>query len=144
MKIELFPAILASSPLPRPGPALALAWSSASLSWLMVGGAILCLLLLAAIVLVVVGSTSKGKRLYDHRALFESLCRAHQLDRKSRRLLCEVAEFHALSQPGRLFIERHWLFPMNLSPQLKSRSAELAALRRRLFHAPKPKPERNP
>jgi hypothetical protein len=143
MKSELFAAILAWSPLPPPGPALALAWPSGSLSWLIIGGVIFCLLL-AVIVLVVVGSTTKGKPLYDHRALFESLCRAHQLDRKSRRLLCEVAEFHGLSQPGRLFIERHWLFPMNLSPALKARSADLAALRRRLFHAPKPKPERNP
>ena len=41
----------------------------------------------------------------DGMKLFLELCRAHQLDRASRRLLQRLANAHGLSQPAVLFVE---------------------------------------
>ena len=106
-------------------------------TWLL-GGAVVGALLIGIVAFVWVLSRKRPKkRIYNHRALFESLCRAHGLDRKSCRLLREVAQYHGLAHPARLFVERKWLFPFRLSPELRARSAELTAIRRQLFFAPK-------
>jgi hypothetical protein len=67
------------------------------------------------------------------KALFRDLCRAHALDRASRRLLWELARWRKLDQPGRLFLEPEHFEAPDLSTALKARGEELEALRDRLF-----------
>lgn len=69
----------------------------------------------------------------SHSWLFCSLCRLHRLERGSRRLLRQVAQHYRLAQPGRLFTEPQWLDPARLTGALRSRSAEVESLARRLF-----------
>lgn len=79
-------------------------------------------------------------RHHSHPALFCGLCDAHQLDRDSRRLLTQVARFHRMAQPARLFTEPEWLDPGNVSGALLVQSEELIALRNRLFSLSVSKP----
>lgn len=73
------------------------------------------------------------RRHYSPRALFRSLCRAHELDRHARRLLASLVRSQRLRHPARVFVEPHRFEPDALSPQLRQRAAELRALRDRLF-----------
>lgn len=67
------------------------------------------------------------------RALFRSLCKAHSLDRRSRRLLSRVARWQRLAHPARLFLEPNRFDGSNLSPELGPKRAALAGLRERIF-----------
>ncbi len=69
----------------------------------------------------------------SHAALFRGLCEAQGLSRISRRLLRQIGQHHRLAQPARIFVDPRWLDPAGLSPALRLRSAELAALRQSLF-----------
>lgn len=66
-------------------------------------------------------------------ALFRALCRAHALDRRSRRLLWKLARWRRLDQPGRLFLDPEHFEAPRLSAELTARGEELQALRDRLF-----------
>lgn len=66
-------------------------------------------------------------------ALFRELCKAHQLDRSSCRLLRELARWQALDHPARLFLEPERYELRALSPQLVEQAEALHALRDRLI-----------
>jgi hypothetical protein len=66
-------------------------------------------------------------------ALFRGLCRTHGLDRQARRLLRQIARQHGLRQPARLFTEPAWLDPASVRGTARSKAAEAARLRQRLF-----------
>ena len=67
------------------------------------------------------------------RALFSELCKAHELDRTSRRLLRSLASWHRLAAPARLFVEPERFDAASLGQPLRVRQAELERLRDRLF-----------
>lgn len=79
--------------------------------------------------------TVQRRRRYSHAGLFGQLCRLHNLDRSSRRLLRRLAGRHKLSQPARLLVDPRWL-DSAAAPALPARRAELTALRQRLFGPP--------
>jgi len=103
---------------------------------------VLVLALIAASLVIVywiAGRTGKPGRepRYDHpRALFRALCRAHGLDRASRRLLDQLARQQRLSDPARLFLEPERFEAENLGASLKPRRKQFVALRDRLFAEP--------
>lgn len=97
-------------------------------------------LVLIAVALAVVywlaGRTGRPGReqRYDHpRALFRALCRAHGLDRASRRLLDQLARQQRLSDPARLFLEPERFEAVNLGASLKPRRHQFVALRDHIF-----------
>ncbi|MHC4399693.1 MAG: hypothetical protein ACYTG0_08440 [Planctomycetota bacterium] len=67
------------------------------------------------------------------RKLFFSLCRAHRLRWSEWWLLWRVARDQKLDSPARLFLEPERLDPASLSPFLRLRAPQLAAIRSRLF-----------
>jgi len=79
----------------------------------------------------------RGKRrLYNSpRALFRALCRRHELDASSRRLLRNLAAHHRLSMPAQIFLLPDCFLPEGLSPALQAHAAQLAVLRQQLFGA---------
>lgn len=103
------------------------------------GEALLLMLLVGGMIaLVCVGirfaaQLQRRRRYNSHGALFQGLCRTHDLDRAARSLLKQVARRHKLSQPARVFTEPKWLDPANLGGALGQRSSQLAMLRHRLF-----------
>lgn len=99
------------------------------------GGAVVGVILL--VVLVRVAKQLAHHWHNSHPGLFCSLCRLHRLDRNSRRLLKQVAQCYRLPQPARIFIEPQWLDPARLTA-LRGRSAEIVALRNRLFEVDPP------
>ena len=48
--------------------------------------------------------------------LFRELCRAHQLDWPSRKLIQSLAKAHGLSDPARMFVEPHRFNASRLGP----------------------------
>lgn len=73
---------------------------------------------------------------YHPEALFRSLCRAHQLGRRERRLLEELARWHELDQPAILFLAPERFDPEGLSGSLRQQTERLLAIRARLFTEP--------
>ena len=65
--------------------------------------------------------------------LFITLCKAHRLRWLDWWFLWRVARDQRLDEPGRVFLEPERLDPANVSPVLRLRSEQLAALARRLF-----------
>ncbi len=65
--------------------------------------------------------------------VFRSLCKAHGLDRGSRRLLWQVARCQKLAHPACLFLEPNRFAAANLSPQLRQQAETLKRLETRLF-----------
>ncbi|HVT27339.1 MAG TPA: hypothetical protein VHE81_04910 [Lacipirellulaceae bacterium] len=65
--------------------------------------------------------------------LFAELCRAHHLDRPSRRLLKQLAAAHRLKCPGVLFVEPDYFDTTSLPPALKPSANDLRHLRHMLF-----------
>jgi hypothetical protein len=100
------------------------------LTWvLLVAGVFVLIAFIASIV-----ARRDKRRLYNSpRALFRELCRAHQLDGPSCRLLRRLARRQRLAQPARLFLEPRWFDPADAGPELESQRAELAELCKRLF-----------
>ena len=72
----------------------------------------------------------------SHRGLFCSLCKLHELDRGSQRLLRRAVQFHGLAPPARVFTEPKWLDPAKLGAEFKSQAKALKKLRNRLFCSP--------
>jgi hypothetical protein len=69
------------------------------------------------------------------RALFRALCKAHELDGASRRLLRQMASCQGLQHRSRLFLEPDRFDVGRLGPPLQARGEEVMALRDRLFGA---------
>jgi len=65
--------------------------------------------------------------------LFGELCRAHRLDRSSRRLLKKLAAERGINNEAELFVEPHYFDTTNLTATLKSSAVELRQLRHKLF-----------
>ena len=72
----------------------------------------------------------------SHRGLFSSLCKHHELDRSSRKLLKQAVQSHNLTPPSRVFTEPKWLEPSNLGAEFRSEAKVLKKLRDRLFGDP--------
>ena len=49
-----------------------------------------------------------GRSYYSSKRVFQDLCRLHELDLPSRRLLQRLAKSRQLEHPGRLFLEPSW------------------------------------
>ena len=103
------------------------------------GEVILYLMIAGAAIAVVCSSIYLGSRLvhrrrhHSHGGLFAGLCRTHGLDRSTRGLLKQVARFHKLQQPARVFVDPKWLDPSSLQGPLRRQALRVAALRNRLF-----------
>ncbi len=65
--------------------------------------------------------------------LFGELCRAHRLDRPSRRLLKRLAAARGLKNSTELFVEPEHFDMTSLPPALKTSASELRQLRHKLF-----------
>jgi hypothetical protein len=75
-------------------------------------------------------------RTYESPAeLFRQLCRTHELDRPSRRLLRSLASYWKLTTPALLFIEPDYFRPEKLPADWSDRTPHLEQLHRRLFEA---------
>ncbi|HEY2760444.1 MAG TPA: hypothetical protein VGI75_06865 [Pirellulales bacterium] len=75
-----------------------------------------------------------GERTINNpRKLFNSLCRAHRLDRNQRRLLLALAHSHSLSQPAMLFLRPDLFNDAYLKPPLAVQAPVVRQLRQRLF-----------
>ncbi|MBN2022865.1 MAG: hypothetical protein JW809_08715 [Pirellulales bacterium] len=77
-------------------------------------------------------------RYNSHAGLYRALCQAHHLSRAQRSLLTQVARYHGLARPGRLFTDPRLLDPGRLAKAFSARRSELARLRTQLFEEPKP------
>lgn len=73
------------------------------------------------------------RRYNSHASVFNGLCRAHDLDSGSRRLLKQLARHYRISQSARLFVEPKWLDPTALRGSWQARALDVATLRNRLF-----------
>ena len=73
---------------------------------------------------------------YHPRKLFDELCTAHALNRSDRRVLLDLARFHDLDDPGRLFLEPDRFDKSHLDEELLERASELFAIRDTLFASP--------
>ncbi|HYO24159.1 MAG TPA: hypothetical protein VEQ85_04345 [Lacipirellulaceae bacterium] len=94
----------------------------------------------AAVIGAAWGATSYVKkrndmssRCNDPRKLFRELCLAHQLDRRSQRLLLELAEAFRLAQPAQVFLTPSAFDAARMPASLRGRAPEIALLRERLF-----------
>ncbi|HMO84279.1 MAG TPA: hypothetical protein PKC18_05080 [Lacipirellulaceae bacterium] len=97
---------------------------------------------IAAIVLLIAGCAvysylkrrnDMSERCNDPHKLFRELCLAHRLDRASRRLLLMLAEAAQCEQPAQVFLMPGAFEPAQLPASLRTRAADVVALRNRLF-----------
>ena len=65
--------------------------------------------------------------------LFHDLCRGHQLELATRRLLKKLALARGLESAAELFIEPNYFNPAGLPPAFEPSAHELQRLRRTLF-----------
>ncbi len=80
------------------------------------------------------------RRLYNNpRALFRTLCKAHDLDRPSRRLLKQLAKAHDITEPAQLFLDPERFDVTLLGSDLRRQQPAIVALGRKLF-AQEPRP----
>jgi hypothetical protein len=98
---------------------------------------ILSIVTLLVIVTIVWQSISRHRRRdfdYNRPArLFADLCRAHNLNWSSRRLLKHLAAARDLKCPATLFVEPEYFDMANIPPALKASASEVRQLRHRLF-----------
>ena len=73
------------------------------------------------------------RKLDSLQGLFAELCQAHGLDWANQQLLRAVANAHRLSSPAHLFVEPERFDPQCLGKAFENRTAQLAALRAKLF-----------
>ena len=69
----------------------------------------------------------------DPQKLFRQLCRAHSLDRRSRRILNKLAECFQLTSPADVFLTPTAFEASQLPGNLRNEEARIAELRQRLF-----------
>jgi hypothetical protein len=65
--------------------------------------------------------------------LFRELCRVHNLDHASQRLLTQVAQARKFPQPAQVFLTPAAFEPANLPAALKDKADQLLRLRGQLF-----------
>ena len=116
-------------------------WSLSDIAWHTTDLATLLLffvaLAVAVWVLAQVTLRSENAKAYSHPGrLFDDLCRAHHLDRRSRRLLARVAEHLELSQPAVLFALRESWEPALEAAAFERDRARLAQVHAALFDSP--------
>jgi hypothetical protein len=91
------------------------------------------------IVATILARRDKRRLFNSPRALFNALCRAHQLDRASRALLKQLAAGQHLIPPARLFLEPNRFEAAALPAELLPQREAYLALRKRLFAVPSEK-----
>ena len=97
------------------------------------GIAVVVVAIVAAIVTKVCRRNDMTERCDDPDKLFRELCRAHQLDRGSVRLLGQLAAHWQLQQPAQVFLTPAAFNPTRLPASLHAKAPQLAKLRTRLF-----------
>lgn len=101
-------------------------------------------LIVFAVVIVIVGlvlwrvarviALREGRSYFSSKRLFLDLCRLHELDLPSRRLLQRLAQARGLQHPGRLFLEPALFNTAEIPSPLRPYREQLAEIRERLFH----------
>jgi len=89
-----------------------------------------------AVLARILGRHDKHRLYNSPRALFRSLCRAHELDGAARRLLRQIARSQGLAPPARVFLEPACFEATRTSPELQHRQADINRLAKQLFAAP--------
>jgi hypothetical protein len=69
----------------------------------------------------------------SHFALFQGLCRLHNLDATSRKILRNIAQHYQLEKPVQLFIEPAWLEKARSGNVFSQDSKSIDNLRGKLF-----------
>jgi len=103
------------------------------LIWL--GLAVLIIGVVCAAAIVAHRAAKKFKH-NSHQGLFFGLCKAHQLGRKERALLGQLARAHNTRFPGEVFINPNYLHPKKLPGSMKAKQQEVGRLYMRLFGEP--------
>jgi hypothetical protein len=80
-----------------------------------------------------VAQRERRRRTNSPRLLFAELCRAHQLDRQSRKLLWRLAKHQELSHPASLFLDPRRFAPGQSPDFQPSQIQRLEKLREQLF-----------
>lgn len=75
----------------------------------------------------------EGRRYHHPHKLFAELCRAHRLDRASRKRLQRLAAAHKLADPARVFLEPERFDATQLDASFNDDRAALVALRDLIF-----------
>jgi hypothetical protein len=100
------------------------------------------LVVLSAVALLLIGTLGwqllpsrrrRDFRLNSPTRLFGELCRAHHLDRATRRLLKRLAAARGLKSPNVLFVEPDYFDVTNIPAALTVSTVELRRLRHKLF-----------
>ena len=99
-------------------------------------GIVIGVFVVIGIVAKIVASRDKRQLYNSPRGLFRALCRAHGLDRPSRRLLSRIARAQELAQPARLFLEPERYSEAKVSEQFREERAAIELLRKKLFENP--------
>ena len=103
---------------------------------LIIWGGLIALVVVAMILLSRHFSQKEPRRgRHNPHALFHELCRAHGLDRGTRRLLMRLAVANRLENPASVFLEPDQFAREQLPDKLRSKSKQYANLRDRLFEA---------
>ncbi len=89
--------------------------------------------LLAAIVVQLRKRNDMDERCDNPWKLFRELCRVHNLDGASQRLLAQVARARSFSQPAQVFLTPAAFEIASLPPSLRNRGDQLLRLRGQLF-----------
>ena len=74
-----------------------------------------------------------GRSYISTKRLFQQLCRLHELDWPSRRLLRRLAQARQLKNPARVFLEPTWFEAAEIPAALRPFAPQLAEIRQRLF-----------
>ena len=99
-------------------------------------GIVIGVFVVIGIIAKVVARRDKRQLYNSPRGLFRALCRAHGLDRPSRRLLARIARAQELTQPARLFLEPERYSEAKVSEQFREERAAIELLRKKLFEIP--------
>jgi hypothetical protein len=98
--------------------------------WLFVAAAVIAVFVVVASILA---KQDKHRLFNSPRALFNALCKAHNLDRGSRMLLKQLAQAQQLTVPARMFLEPDRFDPALLGPELRHYRDTVIQLRNKLF-----------
>lgn len=86
-----------------------------------------------SILYMIMNRGERNRRSNSPKGLFRSLCRAHELDRASRRVLGQMAKHQRLAQPARIFLEEERFDKVNLNLALRSQMELIDELRGKIF-----------
>ena len=99
-------------------------------------GALVGVFVTLAILARVIARREQRQVYNSPRALFRSLCAAHNLDRRDRAVLRKLARHHGLVQPARLFVEPARFDAAKLDAKLGPLHPQIQSLRERVFATP--------